>query len=359
MKVIHFIAGIDKNAGGTTEYMRLVSTALKDKVSLIIATGNSDSPVVIEGVTIKFFDTKIANWFTMCKQFKTFLLEENPEIVHINGIWSPENWGFQKMAQELGIKVVLSPHGMLEPWILANNPWKKKVALFLYQNKALVRADYLHATAQMELESIKKLGYQNKIMIIPNGIDQSEVKETKTEYGSKKMIFLSRIHPKKGIDLLLEAWKNAATAGWKLEIAGTGDFDYLETLQSQALELNNVTFVGPVYGEEKWKFLKSADVMVLPTHSENFGIVVAEALAVGLPVITTTGTPWIDLSHFNCGWWIDLSTSNLEKAISTAINSSPIVIQEMGSRGQFLVKEKYEMKSIALQMVALYKTVLT
>lgn len=358
MKVIHFIAGIDKTGGGTSEYMRLLSSELKNHIELIIATGSSPNPVEMKGVRIKFFDTNVLRWFLMMKEFSIFLKKEKPNLVHINGIWSPQNWGFQKAAQKLGIKVIVSPHGMLEPWIMANNPFKKKIALFLYQNKAIKRSLFLHATAQMEAENIQELGYINPICIIPNGIDLSDVKEIKVHYGTRKMVFLSRIHPKKGIELLIEAWRNCNTNGWLLEIAGNGDADYIANLIQVAQDLNNVHFVGPIYGEAKWKFLKSADVMILPTHSENFGIVVAEALAVGVPVITTHGTPWEDLEIHQCGWWINLSVSNLESTIENAMKCPVEVLQTMGRNGRKLVAERYEMKTITIKIMDLYQKII-
>ena len=108
MKVIHFIASIDKTGGGTTEYMRLLGSALTKNTELIIASGISKNPISIEGVRVIFFNTKIISWFSMIKAFETFLKVEHPDLVHINGIWSPQNWGFQKVAQKLGIKIVMS-----------------------------------------------------------------------------------------------------------------------------------------------------------------------------------------------------------------------------------------------------------
>jgi len=358
MKVIHYIASIDKRGGGTTEYMRLLSKALKNDLSLNIATGFSKEPVVIDGVLVTFFDTNMLRWFLLIKEFRVFLENEKPDIVHINGIWSPQNWAFQKVAQELKIKVVLSPHGMLESWILAHNPWKKKTALFLFQNTAIEKVDYIHATAQMEKDSIAKLGFNNSVAIIPNGIDLGEITKVKTSYGSKKMVFLSRIHPKKGIELLLEAWRTADTRDWLLEIAGNGDQNYIQSLTESAKDLKNVYFVGAQYGEDKWDFMRSADVMVLPTHSENFGIVVAEALAVGLPVITTTGTPWSDLKEYNCGWWIDLSVLNLKSSLIKIFDLPIETLEKMGNNGKELVQKKYDITAIGKNMVELYNTIL-
>lgn len=358
MKIIHFIAGIDKTGGGTSEYMRLLSAELKNHVELIIATGKSANPVKIEGVNTFFFDVRPIRWYTMLKEFESFLQKERPDLIHINGIWSPQNWGFQKVAHRLGIKVIVSPHGMLEPWILAQNPLKKRIGLLLYQRKAIEQATCIHATAIMEAKNIEALGFTPPIHIIANGINLDDVKHIKTEYGSRKMVFLSRIHPKKGIELLLEAWRNCNTLGWELEIAGNGDENYIASLQVKAKDLNNVRFVGAQYGDDKWKFLQSADVMILPTHSENFGIVVAEALAVGVPVITTKGTPWEDLELHQCGWWINLSLPELEQTITKVIQISVSDLKTMGIQGRNLVKKKYEMKAITRKFVEMYKKVL-
>lgn len=358
MKVIHYIASIDKSSGGTTEYMRLLSKVLKNDTSLSIATGISDDPITIDGVSVKFFNSSIFRWFTLINEFRTFLKKEKPDIVHINGIWSPQNWGFQKAAQELKIKVVLSPHGMLESWILDHNPLKKKIALYLFQNNAIKKVNHIHTTAQMENDSIRKLGFSNDITIIPNGIDLSEITKVKTTYGSKKIVFLSRIHPKKGIEILLEAWRNCDTKGWTLEIAGNGDANYIQSLTQSAQNLKNVHFVGAKYGQEKWDFLRSADVMILPTHSENFGIVVVEALAVGVPVITTTGTPWQDLQKYKCGWWIDLSVINLKSTLLTIFNDPIETLEIMGNNGKNLVKEKYDIEAIGKNMFELYNNIL-
>ena len=171
------------------------------------------------------------------------------------------------------------------------------------------------------------------------------------------MVFLSRIHPKKGIELLLEAWRNSDTKGWTLEIAGNGDEKYISSLSDSAQDLKNVNFVGGKFAEDKWNFLRSADVMVLPTYSENFGIVVAEALAVGVPVITTEGTPWEDLKMYQCGWWINLSVISLKSTLQKVFNTPIHRLEIMGNNGRNLVKEKYDIQAVGCKMVELYKNI--
>lgn len=364
MKIIHFIASIDKTAGGTTAYMKLLASELKNDTKFIIACGYSPTPIEIPGITIHFFNCNLNRLFKLKQEFKRFLQNEQPDIVHINGIWNPQNAVFQKTAQELGIKVVLAPHGMLEPYILNRNPWKKKLALFLYQHKAIQQADYIHATAESELKQIQKLGYDQEAFIVPNGIDLSEIK-SKMHYGSSgntlKLLFLSRVHPKKGIEFLIDSIDNLLEHKLILKIAGPGEKSYIDSLKNKIKTKglqNIIEFVGPVFGDKKWELYKESDLFILPTYSENFGIVIAEALATGLPVITTTGTPWEELHSYQCGWWIDLSVNNLTNVLQEAMNTSTEELQQMGLRGKALIKSNYSIENVAISLKNVYQQIL-
>jgi glycosyltransferase involved in cell wall biosynthesis len=356
MKILHITSSIDKSSGGPSRSVPQTCIELaKLGISIELVTQESANMVVVEEsshLTVHF--RSIKELFI----YGSRLSAKDIDLIHLQHIWNPyiqvmAFWAFQKK-----IPYIITPRGMLEPWIMANNRWKKKLALFLYQKRAIQRAAQIHATAQMEADNIKELGFSNPISIIPNGIDLSEVKKGKEQYGSKKMVFLSRIHPKKGIELLLKAWRKTDTKDWMLEIAGSGEASYVETLTQSVEDLENVCFVGTKYEESKWDFLRSADVMVLPTHSENFGIVVAEALAVGVPVITTKGTPWEDLETYQCGWWIELTVSNLKRSFEEVMRASQDQIQAMGCNGQRLVKDKYDIKAVAENMRALYQKIL-
>jgi glycosyltransferase involved in cell wall biosynthesis len=362
MKVIHFITSIDKSGGGTTAYMQLLSTELKNLVDLIIVTGLSPNPVELVEVDVRFFDLSLSRWFKLEKGFYTLLETEKPDIVHINGIWMPQSWLFQKIAQQKGIKVVLSPHGMLEPYILNRHPLKKMIGLILYQHKALKRVDYIHATAKSELDQIRKLGYHQPAEIVPNGIEITDLK-FKTEWQKvQNILFLSRVHPKKGIELLIEAVARLQNSQLKITIAGEGDKNYIESLKKLCEQKNlseQFEFTGGVYDEQKWRLYHDSDLFVLPTYSENFGIVVAEALATGIPVITTKGTPWQELETEKCGWWIELNVENLKNAITEALALTPEKLKEMGMRGRKLVEEKYEIKAVAKEMKEFYDRILS
>ena len=159
MKVVHYIGSIDKNSGGTATYIQLLSAELIRYADLVVVTSRTSNPFELKGVKVYELDLGLSRWWSLKKDFEKILIKEKPDMVHINGIWDPQNWLFQQVCMEQRIKVVLSPHGMLEPYILKRNFLKKRIALALYQKKAIQSADYLHATASAELRQIRKLGF--------------------------------------------------------------------------------------------------------------------------------------------------------------------------------------------------------
>ena len=182
----------------------------------------------------------------------------------------------------------------------------------------------------------------------------------------KKISFIGRVAAIKGIDNLLKAFssgechENAAVSDWQLVITGPDQEGHTTELKSLARELNiedRVVFTGPKFGEELQAAYAEADIFVLPSHSENFGSVVIEALAHEIPVITTKGTPWRELVNRGCGWWVDVGVEPLEKALFEAMSLTDEERREMGMRGRRLVEEKYTWDAVATKMVEGYETV--
>ena len=364
MKIIHFIPSIDRSSGGVGAYIQLLSKELGKLCDLYIVTAVSDNPLPIENAKVIPLITRITHFRRMKQEWLQLLNDIKPNVVHVNCCWMPQSAFTQKWAQKLGYKVILSPHGMLEPWIISRHYWTKKVpALLLYQRAAIKNADCLHATAESEKANLLKLGYNKKIEVIANGIDVDSIRMKDNWERKKKILFLSRVHIKKGIEFLLEAvaiLKEQLT-DYTINIAGEGDADYIASLKNKAKELGIeklINFRGGVYGEEKWKLFREADVFVLPTYSENFGIVVGEALACGTPVITTKGTPWEELNTEHCGWWTEVGTEATKEALLNFLNISVCELQEMGYNGRKLVENKYSTKKIAQDMFLLYKKII-
>ena len=188
----------------------------------------------------------------------------------------------------------------------------KKIFNFLGQRQTLLNAHCIHATCDAERKEIRNLGYTNPITVIPNGIDlPNRTMAKKNESDRKTLLFLSRIHLKKGIIELLEAWQKIQSEflNWDLKIVGPTNDSFAQRIQKIAKNknLSRVNFTGELVGEKKLKAYNSADLFILPSHNENFGIVIAEALSHGVPTLASTNTPWLQLEEMNCGWTFDLS----------------------------------------------------
>jgi len=362
MKIIHYIPSLDRSSGGTTVYIQLLGKALGQLVELHIVSHASDNVVEIPNCNIHFISSSLFG--NMKKEWLELLSNIQPDIVHVNCCWMPQCAFTQKWAQAKGYKVVLTPHGMLEPWIMARNYWTRKLpALLLYQKEAVREADMLHSTADFEKVNLLKLGYNNKITVIPNGIETDTISLKTSWIPTKKILFLSRVHIKKGIELLIEsiASLKEKMVGYTVIIAGEGDEAYIRQLKQKAEEMGIsaiVQFVGGVYGEQKWQLFQKTDFFVLPTFCENFGYVVVEALACGTPVITTKGAPWQDLEESGSGWWIDISTDALINALEEALSKNEQDLMEMGQKGRLLVEQKYTINAVALSMYKLYMRML-
>lgn len=365
MKVVHYIPSIDRTSGGVGTYMQLLAKELGKLCDLYIVTSASKNPLPIENAKVITIPSKLTELRNMKKEWCNLLNDINPDIVHVNCCWMPQSAFTQKWAQKLGYKVILSPHGMLEPWIISRHYWTKKVpALLLYQKAAVVNADCIHATAESEKENLLKLGYNSKIEVVANGIDVDGIVMKDNWERKKNILFLSRVHVKKGIEFLLEAVAMIKDKldGYTINIAGEGEFEYILSLKNKAKELgisDMINFCGGVYGEKKWELFKEADVFVLPTYSENFGIVVGEALACGTPVITTKGTPWEELNTENCGWWIEIGSNAIKEALMNFLVLSVNELKGMGINGRKLIMNKYSTKQISHNMFELYSKILT
>jgi Glycosyltransferase len=362
MKVLHYIPSLAASAGGVASYLSVLCEELGKLVELHVATSyESKREVKICNAIVH----RISSGLTCYSSSKALLKELRPDVVHINGCWQPQLAFFQWAARSLKIPVVLSPHGMLEPWIVKRHYWTRKwPAIQLYQRGLVKHADYLHATADKEKDNLLRLGWNARIAVIPNAVN-IEVLPIKDNWSLKRrIVFMSRLHVKKGIELLLEALSHLKSDldGYEVIIAGEGELDYVKTLKKAAISFGLsevVKLVGGVYGAEKVSLLQSADFFVLPTYSENFGIVVAEALACGTPVITTHGTPWKVLEENECGWYIPVGVNALKKTLREAISVTEETIERMGRNGRRLVEKQYTDKSVASRFFEKYTFLLS
>lgn len=364
MRILHYIPSIDRTSGGTTTYIQSLGSeqGLLDEVHIL--THPSPNPVKIPNCHIHNVTGYGLLGLAFHRECRRLLQEIQPDVVHVNCCWKPSCSAILFLAKKMGFKVVLSPHGMLEPWIIKRHYWSRKLpALLLYQRRAVATADLLVSTADSETANLLKLGYNGHVETVPLGLDVKHI-ALKSSWEPKRMIlFLSRVHVKKGIEFLVEAvdaLRNELN-GYKVIVAGEGDADYVSKLSNDvaARGLGDIIkIVGGVYGDGKWQLFKDADFFVLPTYSENFGLAVAESLACGTPVITTVGTPWEDLNTYRCGAWIEIGANPLADAIRDILKCSEKELEQMGRNGRKLIESKYSAEVMAKRMRGVYERVM-
>ncbi len=362
--VVQYVPSIDRSSGGVGCYLQVLAHDLGKIVDLHIVSHHSSDELKIDNATIHYIDGRLSCLFKAKKQFCNLLNDIRPDVVHVNSCWGVLCSYTVFWAKSLGYRVVITPHGMLETWVIKKNYWKKKLpALLLYQKKSLRMADALIATAMSEKKNLLQLNYNRNVHVVPTGIIVDEIHQKNNWQFNKTIFFLALLRPNKGADILIKAVKKIEKelSNYHIIIAGSGDPSYVEALNLLVHELKlekMIIFIGSVYGEDKWSFYCNADIFVLPTLNENFGIVIAEALACGTPVITTKGAPWQDLETWNCGWWIERDVDSLVGALKEFLKLDEFELERMGRNGRQLVEEKYSSKVMADNMVRLYESLM-
>lgn len=289
------------------------------------------------------------------------------DFIHNHGMWQMNSIYPGWVTKHTATNLVTSPRGAFSTWAMEQGSPMKRIFWPILQRPALNATTCFHATAESEYKDIRRLGFRQPVSIIPNGIDipeltQKHIGETRT------LLFLGRIHPVKGLDILLTAWGEvqARFPEWKLKIVGSdvgyyGESGYLNEMRALAstLKLNRVEFMGELLGEEKLWSYRQADLYVLPSRSENFGLTVAEALAAGTPAIVGKGAPWEGLDKNGCGWWIDIGIDPLVACLEEAMSLSSEVCSSKGILGRNWMIEEFSWSRIGRMMDQTYRWLLT
>lgn len=363
MRICIFTTSIDKKGGGPSRSVPILARGLSEvgvKTTLLTGYSSEMNTHLLDGTSV---EVKTIPQNISIRQLERVLLEGRYDLIHGQNLWIPLYHKMARVARKHGIPYMMTPRGCLEPWCMRQKRLKKLIAFHLYQKKDLQRASCVLATAKMEADNMRALGISTPIAIIPNGIDVSEYPcrplSSKNSV-RKQIVFLSRIHEKKGIEFLIEAWEqlHRKYSDWNVVIAGNGEEAYIADLKKMIIDKgldSCIKIIPPVFGEDKRKLYCESALFVLPTFSENFGMVIAEAMSCGVPVITTNGTPWQELNDLKLGWCINLSLDNLAKAISEAIDLGIDSLFEMGLQCSRHIFDTYQYKEVALKNQMVYE----
>ena len=290
-------------------------------------------------------------------------------LIHSHGLWGDPNRCAGVVARRKKIPHLLGTAGMLEPNALRRSSWKKLIVRLLFQDRLLRAADCLLANSEREYRDIRSYGLVNPVALIPNPVfgpeavsdpvSSGEVRERfSLGEGKRNLLFLGRIHPVKGVHRLAEAWGRLSSFhdSWNLIIAGPDEGGFQSTVEEILRKAGcaaTVTFTGSLDDRWKWGLLQQADLFIMPSDYENFGIAIVEALLAGVPVIATTRTPWQILRERQAGWVVEPDTDSLVEILRESLATDGEPLREMGGRGKALGKG-YAPEVIATQLAALY-----
>ncbi len=285
-----------------------------------------------------------------------------PDCVHFHGIWSPVLMSRLRAWRRAGVPCVGSPHGMLQPWALGHKRWKKLLAWHLYQRRLLNQFQILHGTSALEVEQFSDLGISIPTEMIPWGVHLPEQPSNTFSPNRERIaVFVGRICPVKGLPLLVEAWSRIRPAGWKMLLVGPDEAGHRAQVEAAIFQhrLNDVfEFTGELRGRDKDEVYCRAQLFILPSYTENFGLAVAEALAHGLPVLATQGTPWSGLIRERCGWWVPASVTDIAMGLQHACSLRPEELSSMGERGRVWMARDFSWDQVAVRMRAMYESLI-
>ncbi len=325
-------------------------------------------PAEYDARNLTFWPAGRSEWLNNRRLHQSFGEElRRADGVHIHGIWEQSTAIAAKSARLHDKPYVLSAHGMLEPWALAHKRVKKLIYAALIEHTNVARAACLHALTHAEASQYIHFGARSPIAIIPNGVDVPSTNDSglflhcfPQLQGKRIILFLARLHPKKGLDLLVKTWANLADA-WPdahLVLAGPdseGTQQNLERLIALHGLQRRILFTGMLDGPLKWSALAASECFVLPSYSEGLSVSILEALGAGLPVIVTEQCNMPEIKDRRAGWQIQPDIDQLTTALAEFLQNTASANREMGSRGADLIATRHSWPTIAAQMANVYR----
>lgn len=360
MRILLYVSSLSLKSGGPSRSVPMMAKGLSEagvEVTLMTNYSEDMNTHALDGTNVTL--NVLKEGFKRADVEK-YIIKEGFDIVQLQSLWSLDYHMIAQICRKHHIPYLITPRGMLEPWSMKQKAFKKRLAMLLYQKRDLDNAACIYTTADMEAQNVRDLGIKTPCSVIPNGIETDGYPcRTSGDIVKKQILFLSRIHVKKGIELLIDSWKELTVSfpDWSIKIVGNGEEEYINVLKekiSQSGLEKSIEILPPVFGQDKVELYQSSALFVLPSYSENFGMVIAEAMSCGVPVITSEFTPWSFLNEEKAGWSIKLGLVALAKTLHEALRKGPDELFVMGQNAAKLVRERFDYRSITKQTIQLY-----
>ena len=375
IKIAMLCSSVSRQAGGLFNSIRLLSAALSDLGQDIYVLSGKDFYTSKDlnqwpkSITLAIHNKIKPDFFGFQIGIFNTLRRFEPHILHLHGIWMyPAFVSFiwKKATKKV---LVVSPRGMLDSWAVKNSRFKKIIAEVLYAKNNLKNADCIHALNFDEYKSIRFYGLSNPVAIIPNAINFPKLprnySQNKEEKKSKILLFIGRIHPKKGLGNLIKAWKiianNNQLHGWTLVIGGWSQLNHESELKKECSKLNlngSVKFVGPLFGAAKEKQLLKASAFILPSYSEGMPMAILEAWAYRIPVIMTKACNLSEAFELKAAIEVDTNPDSIAIGIQKIINANNSEICSIRKAAFKILKENYTWDNASKAMLSVYKWLL-
>ncbi|MFT4224758.1 glycosyltransferase [Dysgonomonas sp.] len=377
MKVALLTASHSRLAGGLFFTMQNLATELQNRGVDVVVVAFDDQysaldkkvygtvPVIIyDRINIRYLRE-----FGYSRNLSEKLEQVKPDVIHIQGLWMYHSYAaLQYKKKHPEVKIIIEPHGMLDPWAVENSAWKKKIVGWLFEYENLKKADYFQALCKSEYDSIRKFGLNNPIKIIPNGVILPQYNGEKCLTKKKKtLLYVGRIHPKKGLYEMLEGVGRLKTKNsfffdeWDIHIAGwdqNGHLAELEKLCDKYRLTSDIKFLGPIFGDEKEKELTNADAFILPSLSEGLPMSVLEAWAYKLPVVMTEYCNLPEGFEAKAAIKVDVNPHSISQGLEKLYLLTNAERFEIGENGYSLVCEKFTWQFVVGETEHLYREVI-
>ena len=378
MNILHLTPSMSPRWGGPVAVVsQLIPTLSSEGIHCEIATTTGhrvgDDPVSPKGVPTHIFHADLpARIWTAHSRPLTRFLDHNItrfDLIHVHEIWHHPGYAAYRAARKNRVPYVLTPHGELGERHLSHKAWKKRIYMTAVLDRVLRNADALHAITPAERDRIAHLGYQTPITVAPNGIDPAPfdtlpdpskfLERFPTLKGKRVILFLGRLNPTKGLDILARAFSAIARRfpNTVLLIVGPdeeGGQRIMESILRSEGILDKAVFTGMLTGHDKLAALSRADLFILPSYSEGFSVAILEAMAARLPVVITEACNFPEVAEHDAGFVVSAENSPVADAIATLL-SNPDLRARMGERGRKLVSERYTWQTTAATLASLYR----
>lgn len=358
LRLIHITPGIGTEDGISISALRICALMSQAGADVTLASINDDHHAVQSSPVMGFAPQPFLRLIGGSNSLRHWLESQAraETILHSHGLWRMPGVYAGRIARSGIATVVVSPHGALSERALTKSRYRKRLFWSLLQRSALEAASCFHATSEAEWEDIRRHGFNQPVCILRHGVDVPATEEV--DRSRRRLLFLGRVHALKGVETLIHAWQRVEGAfpSWDLEIVGPGDPRDVQAFEALAarLGITRLSFRGPIHGGDKARAFQEASLFVLPSASENFGLVVAESLAAGTPVIVTKGTPWKELEARGVGWWIDFGVDSLECALKAAMSKPRPELEAMGKLGREWMASEFSWEDVGRQWQETY-----